>query len=921
MKRIASIVMIVMMMAAATSHAATIRGLVTDRETGEPLIGAAVMLDGTTTGAVTDMDGHYELVGVRNGKWLIVVSYVSYRTERVSVTVDGVAEVDVQLSPDAQQLEGVTVTAEAKRNTEAALITVQRQSLVMQTGVSAQQIKRTQDKDASEVIRRVPGISIIDDKFVMVRGLNQRYNNVWINNSAVPSSEADSRAFSFDIIPSSQLDNIMVVKSAAPEYPADFTGGFILINTKDVPDKNSFSISLGGSYNDRTNCRGFYAAEGSGTDFLGFDNGMRGLSDGIGTQLTLVGSEENNYSLTDNGLNNDWTVKKHTPLANLSLNANFTCRWALGNGAAWAMLGALNYSNGYQTYSDMNNNLFGGYDTTHDRSNYLHQYTDDQYNHNVRLGIMYNVSYVSANGNHRFELKNIFNQLGKDRYTERYGYNAQSEYEHQAEYYYQSRSTYSGQLTGKHTITDNDRLDWSAGYSYANRNMPDRRRYIQVYDDDIESFYTDKINDISREFSRLDEHIMSANANYVRDFHFGRFSPQLKAGAYAEYRTRTYDTRQFIYNWNSGSLPSSYAAMDVVTELLQDENYGADKLSLMEKVDYTNSYEGDNSLYAGYLAVNLPLGKLNVYAGVRFEHDRMKLVRNTKKYEESHDNLYYTYDDFFPSANMTYKLNDKHQLRLSYGRTVNRPEFREVSTSVFYDFDLASDVQGNTSLEPAYIDNFDFSYEFYPSAGELVSVSLFYKRFKNPIEWVYTVSGGTDYIYSYENAKSADNYGVELDIRKNLDFIGLPDFSVSVNAAWIKSRVHFDESSTQSNRPMQGQSPYLVNAGVFYQKRGWNAAVLFNRIGKRIVGVGRSMGTGESTVSIPDSYEMPRDVIDISLSKQIGGHLEIKAAVRDLLAEKVRYLQFQDTDSGEVEQTVRQYRPGRNVSVSISWKL
>ena len=902
-------------------QAATIKGSVTDKETGEPLIGATVQISGTTTGAITDMDGTFELVGVRNGTYELIFSYISYKTLTVNVTVSGVAEIKVEMIPDTQQLEGVTVTAEAKRNTERAMIVQQRQSLVVQTGVSAQQITRTQDKDASEVIRRVPGISIIDEKFVMVRGLSQRYNNVWINNSAVPSSEADSRAFSFDIIPSSQLDNLTVVKSSAPEYPADFTGGFILINTKDVPNKNSLNISVGGSYNDKTNARGFYSSAGSGTDFLGFDNGFRGLSDGISTQLVSDNGEDNNYSLLNNGLNNDWTVKRHKPLANLSLNVNFSHRWALSNGAAWAMLGAANYSNSYQTYSDMSKNLFGGYDTTHDRSNYLHQYTDDQYNHNVRLGIMYNVSYITPNGNHRFELKNIFNQLGKDRYTSRYGYNAQSEYEKQAEYYYQSRSTYNGQLTGKHTITDLDNLDWSIGYSYANRNMPDRRRYIQVYDDDLEAFYTDKINDISREFSRLDEHIMSANVNYQRQFHFGEFSPLLKAGGYGEYRSRKYDTRQFIYTWNAGSLPSTYAKMDIPTELLQEENYGADMLSMIEKVDYTNNYEGTNSLYAGYLAVNLPFGKLNVYAGVRFEHDEMKLVSNTKQYEESHKNTYYTYDDFFPSVNMTYKLNEKHQFRLSYGRTVNRPEFREVSTSVFYDFDLASNVEGNASLKPAYIDNFDLSYEFYPSEGELISVSLFYKHFKDPIEWSYTVSGGTDYVYSNINADSANNYGVEIDIRKNLDFIGLRDFSLSLNAAIIESKVHFDESSTQTDRPMQGQSPYLVNAGLFYQKKGWNAAVMYNRIGKRIVGVGRSMGSGDNIVNIPDSYEMPRNVIDISASKQLGKHFEVKAGIRDLLSENVLYQQFQETDNGEVKQVNRKYKPGRNINLSLTYKL
>ena len=203
----------------------------------------------------------------------------------LEVSVNGMSEINITLAPDNQQLGEVVVVAEAKKNTENALITRQRTSLVMQTGVSAQQIAKTQDKDASEVIRRVPGISIIEEKFVMVRGLSQRYNNVWINNSAVPSSDADARAFSFDIIPSSQLDNMLVVKSPAPEYPADFSGGFILVNTKDVPNSNLFNISVGGSMNDQTHFKNFQYNKGSGTDFLGFDNGLRSLNGGINATL------------------------------------------------------------------------------------------------------------------------------------------------------------------------------------------------------------------------------------------------------------------------------------------------------------------------------------------------------------------------------------------------------------------------------------------------------------------------------------------------------------------------------------------------------------------------------------------------------------------------------------------------------------
>ena len=464
-----------------------------------------------------------------------------------------------------------------------------------------------------------------------------------------------------------------------------------------------------------------------------------------------------------------------------------------------------------------------------------------------------------------------------------------------------------------------EKLDWSAGYSYANRNMPDRRRYTTVLNEETNQLEVENLNEINREFSRLDEHILSANINYQHDFSFGIFTPSLKVGAYTEHRAREYNTRFFIYSWKNG-LPGAYKVMNVPNELLQEKNYGENGLYLLEQVDWRNNYEGNNLLSAGYVGGNLPLGKLNVYAGVRFEYNRMELVSHTQKNEESPTSVFYTYDDFFPSVNAAYRLNDKHQFRLSYGRTVNRPEFREVSSSVYYDFDLASNVQGNYNLKPAYIDNLDFGYEFYPSSGELISVSLFYNRFKNPIEWTYTVSGGTDLIYSYVNAKGADNYGVEVDIRKNLDFIGMRNFSLSLNGALIKSKVKFEPGAKEKDRPMQGQSPYLINAGFFYQHAdsGWNAALLYNRIGKRIIGVGRSLGTADNEVRVPDSYEMPRNAVDLSVSKKIG-NLEIKVAVRDLLAEKVSFKQFEETRHGKVEQITRQYKSGRNFNLNINY--
>lgn len=911
---------------AKASPTATLRGRVVEASTNEPLMGAVVQVLQAGKHTTTDEDGTFTISGLGLRNYTLTVSYLGYK--KASITINP-ARVDSAIVVRMYEIENslgtATVTAQRKRNTENAIVTIQKNSLVVQSGISSQQISRTQDSNAGEAIRRVPGISIIDQKFVMVRGLSQRYNNVWINGAAVPSSEADSRAFSFDIIPSSQVDNMQIVKSPAPQYPADFTGGFILIDTKDVPGENSANISLGASLNDETHFSSFYSAKGSGTDWLGFDN-MRSLKGGIHAPLanTAGGS---GVSLLGNGLNNDWTIKKRRALPNMTFSANVNRSKDFSNGAVFAMLASLNYSNGSKTYAPMQNAFYGAYDLANDRSVALRSMTDRQYSQNVRLGAMLNFTFVPAKGSGRYEWKNIFNQLGTDRYTERDGFGAQSNMIHQAEYYYSSRTTYNTQLTGKY-VWDGSRLDWNAGYAYANRNLPDRRRYKLDNSDDADVIALSTGNDINREWTRLDEHIVSGGANYRYELKGKKIEPELLAGAYSEYRTRTYSTRSFIYQWNPSrqTLPEGFRQMDLPTQLFVDENYGDNGLYLIDDTKMRNDYEGHHLIASAYAAVNLPLGAWNVYAGVRFEHSKMELVCNTRDYEKSPNSHYYTANDFFPSLNATWRLNMKNQVRLSYGRSVNRPEFREVSPSVFYDFDLASSVQGNTDLKACYADNADIRYEWYPSEGDQISVALFYKHFDSPIEWTYTVSGGTDQIYSYVNAKSAHSYGVEIDLRKNLGFMGLKDFTLVFNGSLIKSKVQFEKGSRQKDRPMQGQSPYLVNLGLFYSHKAWNAALQYNRIGKRLIGVGRSLGsTGDQTVNIPDSYEMPRNSLDLSASRTFG-HFTLKLGLKDILGEKVIFKQINDVTllngtGKSVEEITRSYRPGKNYSLSVSYKF
>lgn len=904
-----------------------LKGRVVDKSTGEALFGVTVQVEGTANGSVTDFDGNYEIKNTPYAEYSIVVKYIGYQTLTIGCAASQ-RVLDIGMESENVAVETVTVVAQARQNTENAMLKSMKSSLSVESGISAQQIQKAQDSNASEVVRRIPGISIIDDKFVMVRGLSQRYNNVWVNGGAVPSSEADSRAFSFDIIPASQLDNMVIVKSPSPEYPADYSGGFIIIRTKDVPLVNSIGFGISGNFNTQTHGRTFLEGKKSPTDRLGFDSGMRMLGGGVKASLRPVAG--GGIDLQGNGFNNDWRASSSTPIADFSANFSVNRLWEIG-GRKLTLLGAVNYSNQHRRYADMRNCLYGVYDTHNDRSNYLHENLDQQYNHNVRLGAMLNMAFVGEAGKNRIEFKNIFNQLGKSRYTSRTGVNAQGDNTVSAELLYQSRMTYNGQLTGKHKLEDGA-MDWGFGVALSNRDMPDRKRY--QLNDKMETgvIALSASNDISREFTRLDESVLSANYNFEHAIGFDAWKPTIKAGLFAERRQREYFTRNFIYNWNyaDNNLPEGFRHLDVPTQLLVDQNYGADKLYLLEEVKWRNNYEGENQLGAAYVALNMPFGPVNVYAGLRFEANQMTLTSHTRDYEASPMDKDYKSHDLFPSVNVSYNVNDKNIVRLAYGKSVNRAEFREVSPSVFYDFDLAADVMGNTELDACYVQNFDLRYEWYPSASELVSVALFYKHFDSPIEWTYTVQGGTDLTYSYKNAKAARNYGVEIEARKNLGFVGIESLSVSANASLIKSKVEFEVGSREKDRPMQGQSPYLVNVGLFYapQDAKLSLGALYNIIGKRIIGVGRSVGTtgGDDSANIPHSYEMPRNVVDLSARYKFTDKIELSLAVRDLLNTKVRFEQQTDAlhpdgTTTEVDEVTKSYRPGVNINLGLNFKF
>ena len=914
-----------------SASAQKISGKVMDSATNQPIVGATVVVDNTLKSAFVDADGTFAINNIAAGTYTLSVTMMSYEkftSAPLTVKAGMTTELTVLLVEEENVLSNVVVTGRKSTGSDIGLISQIRDAKVVASGVSAQQISRTQDKDASEVVKRIPGIAIRDDKYLIVRGLPQRYNNTWINGAAVPSTESDSRAFSFDIIPSSQIENIMVVKTLAAEYPADYSGGFVMITTKAITEKNQMQITYGTGINTKTHFSDFSYNKGSGTDFLGFDNGMRSIKNAPDYVPIENGALVDQVSKT--GFNNNWSINTANPLLDQKFNLSIERSYVARNNDKFGFSLATNYSYTNKTLTDIQSNQFEIYDDIYDKPIYRYKFMDEQYMTDVKLGGMLNFSYIphskSGSTSNKYEFRNIFNQLGRNRYTYRIGRNEHESCNEMAEeYFYQSRTIYAGLLSGKHTLSSgSDDIHWNANFAYTNCYQPDRRIAERRQDQDGEYRIFD--SSVDRLFTAMNEYSISGSADYIKAFNLpNNYKMEIKTGLHAESKTRDYKTRLFRYLWtNDNTLPNDFKNLSN-DELFSDANLGyPDKLFVRDYSSKIDNYDAGSNIMSAYAAANVSLNKFNIYAGVRFEHNLIQLTHYKSATKQQTND--YNYNNLFPSINVSYHINEKSLIRSAYGMSVNRQEFREISPINYYDFEIFSRIAGNPDLKQATVHNVDLRYEFYPSSGEVLSAALFYKQFKNPIEWTYMLTGGK-YEYSYVNGNKADNLGIEFDIRKQLGFIGLTNFMATLNVALISSKVQFKEGSKDHDRAMQGQSPYIVNGGIFYQSNGgiFTIGLLYNTVGKRIVGLGiAGNGDGDNSKSnIPNLYELPRNLLDLSFSVKLSKMLELKGAVKDILCEDVRLEQFPEfkSPSGEVitrTQTAKRYNPGRSFSISIS---
>jgi outer membrane receptor for ferrienterochelin and colicin len=927
----------------------SIDGVVSDRKSRETLIGTTITIDGTSVGTTSDINGHFILSNIKPGIYTVKISYVSYfpkSYEKVKVEPGKVTSLKAELEENTVSLGDVTVTAVRKTNTDISVINAVKTSPFVAIGISSQQISRTLDKDASEVIRRVPGITIQDDRFLVVRGLSQRYNNVWLNGAATPSSEADVKAFSFDVIPSSMIENIMIFKSPAAELPADFSGGFVKISTKNMPENNSMFFTYSTGFNQGTTFNDFYKYKGSTTDWLGYDNGYRSLPKDMPAHLNEYESATNPsikglIATLGNEMNDSWTASTATAFPDQKFSLGINRKFKIGK-TAMGTSTALTYS--YTNNSDiLALSDYSIYDFNNDNPSYLNQFVDKHYSTSAKITLMTNWSLLLGKGT-KIEFRNLLNQAGNSRSSMRTGrefYN-DGRYIRSDELRYLSRFIYSGQLAGEHSFSDNSKtkLDWIVGYAASGKKEPDTKRYRYLRDQvDTTKFimlFSDQadLSSQSRMWIDLSENTVSVTVNFTHQFDISGFKPELKTGFYYENKERVFTARNFGYA--KASLASTLGQTSLpVDQVFSEANINMDNgIKLMEVTSGSDSYRASNNQIAGYLSVKLPLtSKINLYSGIRIEKNRQTLS-SYKQGSTTEVNVDRDTINLFPSFNLTYNLNEKNLLRLAYGMSVNRPEFREIAPFYYVDFEMNAGIYGAPQIKQAYIHNFDIRYELYPKSGESFTFGGFYKKFSNPIEQI--ILGNSPTQYSFENVLSAYSYGLEADARKSLDFIqGLKNFTLVLNTAIIKSRVQFSEGSLFRDRPLEGQSPYIVNAGLFFQnEKGLMLSILYNVIGKRIAAVGRP--SPNKWEDIPNIYEMSRNVIDLTFSKMIGKKFEIKGGIKDLLNEKVKYVQTVNTlvdmnaytngaDNGSKyfkrDQVTRSFLPGRYFSIGISMKL
>jgi hypothetical protein len=721
-------------------------GKIADKKTSEGVIGATVLVTGTTQAAPVNVDGSYELP-LDAGTYNITVTYVGYKPltfPGIVIKSGQTTTLNGTMEESSTSLTEVTVTGVKQTGTEVALIQDLKRSELVVSGMSNDQIVKTLDRDAAEVVKRIPGVTVQNNNFIVIRGLAERYNTVLLNDALTPSAEVDTRSFSFDILPSSVIDRVLIFKSGAPELPGEFGGGVVKVYTKNSVLENSTSLTISG-WNRSTNTfkGGFLQSDHSSTDFLGFDNGQRSLPGPLA-------SLSRNESLTGQSLTslrqgseyrNELVPRVGTSRPDLRLSLGLNRKFEIGN-VYVSNVTSISYSSTQEQYDSKRQRYNYDYKNEDKKApelrsepSLVQDYTDTRSLSAVRLGVIHNYE-VRLNDRNRIEFRNFFNQYGTDEVVNRHLVDVDNELERN-DYvlHYQSRSIYSGQLGGSHEMGKDGRtaVTWATGYNFVSRNEPDYRlnqqqRTLvrnQLGDANLAPYQvvlnSGVVNADSRFFSSLKENTYMASGQIERRLSNQRDTLsanqiKLRVGFYAEEKSRDYDSRFFNYVPARNATFDNSIRQQPLSTIFSPANLDPTTgLTLREATNPQDRYSGTNRLVAGYVGTVIPFSdRFNLSGGVRIEYNRKRLESGDAAVEPYLEKRTFV----LPSFNATYNFNERSLLRAGGSISVNRPEFREVAQYTYYDVNNNLFVTGNEKLVTAKIYNADLRYEFHPFGAD-----------------------------------------------------------------------------------------------------------------------------------------------------------------------------------------------------------
>ena len=925
-----------------TAQSGKIVGTITDGEYNEPMAFANVLIKNTTTGTTSDFDGKYQLE-ISEGNYTIVFSYIGYQSVEISdVTVEANSEVLVDVTLNTNSLETVIITTTVRKNTESAVLDLQKKSITLLDGLSAQGIKSSGAGNIASAVKSVPGVSIQGGKYVYVRGLGDRYTKSILNGVDIPGLDPDRNTIQMDVFPTNILENVIVIKSAAAEYPADFTGGVIDIVTKDYPSKESYTFSIGTSYNPNMHLNSNYLSySGSKTDWLGFDDGMRKRP--INRYQPIPGTFANSSVLTalTGAFNKELTAKRSESGVNYDFGFTAGNQYEVGENKLGYQL-SFSYKNKTEFYDNREDGTYMRDQNNASNNDLLATRTTlgEVGVNSVLLNVLTGLVYKRENSKYKLSFLHIQNgesTAGKyEQQLAQAGGGSGFEPISKDALLYTERSISNILLAGTRSFRDSGwQMEWKLSPSLSRVYDKDHRITPLQLTQEGNAFISPSASSYPiRIWRTLEEINLVGKLDVNKKYTLFDNPAKVKFGGGYTYKFRNFKIDDYTFTITNPVTGLSVENGDADTILAENNIWtpqtgSGTHLVTGDLFEKANAYEGEQRITAMYASNEFSLTeKLKTVLGIRTElFQTFYTGQNQAATEVYKNSKIIDKFDVFPSANIIYSLTDEQNLRASYSRTTARPSFKEASKSQIFDAITNRLFIGNIDLTPSYINNFDVRFEKFGEGSEMFAFSGFYKEFTDPIELTFYESA-PDQI-TPKNLGSAKVYGIEFEFRKSLGFIleSLDKLKFNINASYINSELTMnideynrrvlaarDGESIEDTRDLQGQSPFLINTGLNYNNSdtGLQTGLFFNVQGKTLEVVGTGI--------VPDVYTKPFSSLNFTLNKSFGQDKKstIDVKVSNILNSK-RESVYESYKTAS--KTFSSFQPGTEVSIGYSYKF